>query len=148
MAYADIPDAESWRSRERWLQEMEESAQHPYASYFVSAQGTFLARDMDLAFCAGAWAAVIIIAHAVIDATLRDTETGDYQSSSHKLFGDDDDLQWLRRRRNLLVHVREEQTTIEEAELHRIEENYESLEPDAQRAVRLAFRVMYANPGT
>ena len=103
---------------------------------------------MDLTFCAGAWAAVIIIAHAVIDATLRDTESGDYQSSSHKLCGDDDDLQWLRRRRNLLLHVREDQTTIDEAELHRIEENYASLEPDARRAVQLVFRVMYANPGT
>jgi len=148
MAYADIPDPETWHSRERWLQDMEESAQHPQASYLVSAQGTFLSRDMDLAFCSGAWAAVIIIAHAVIDATLRDTESGDYQSSSHKLFGDDDDLQWLRRRRNLLIHVREDQTTIDEAELHRIEENYASLEPDARRAVRLVFRVMYANPGT
>ena len=49
MAYADIPDPEIWHSRERWLQEMEESAQHPQASYLVSAQGTFLSRDMDLA---------------------------------------------------------------------------------------------------
>jgi DNA-directed RNA polymerase specialized sigma24 family protein len=103
---------------------------------------------MDLVFCAGAWAAVIIIAHAVIDAWLRDTETGDYNSSSHQLFGDDEDLQWLRKKRNQLVHVREEQKTIDEAELHRIEENYESLEPDARRAICLVFRVMYANPGT
>ncbi len=103
---------------------------------------------MDIAFCAGAWSAVIIIAHAVIDAWLRDTEIGDYKSSSHQLFGDDENLQWLRKRRNQLVHVREDQTTIDEAELHRIEENYESLEPEARRAVRMVFRVIYANPGT
>ena len=148
VAYADIPDPETWRFRERWLQETEESFQHPQASYLLSAQGTFLSRDMDIAFCAGAWAAVIIIAHAVIDAWLRDTEIGDYKSSSHQLFGDDENLQWLRKRRNQLVHVREDQTTIDEAELHRIEENYESLEPEARRAVRMVFRVIYANPGT
>ncbi len=148
MAYANIPDPEIWRSRERWLQETEESFQHPLASYLLSAQGTYLSRDMDIAFCAGAWAAVIIIAHAVIDAWLRDTEIGDYKSNSYKLFGDDTDLQWLRKRRNQLVHVREDQTTIDEAELHRIEENYQSLEPEARRAVRLVFRVMYASPGT
>ncbi len=148
MAYADLPDDETWRSREQWIQELEESFQHPEASYLVSAQGTYLSRDMDLAFCAGAWAAVIIVAYAVIDATLRDTETGDYKSSSQQLFGDDDELQWLRKKRNLLVHVREDQTTIDEAELHRIVENYASLEPDARRAARLVFRVMYASPGT
>lgn len=148
MAYADIPGAETWRFREQWLQELEEAFQHPQASYLVSAQGTYLSRDMDLAFCAGAWAAVIILAHAVIDATLRDTETGDYKSSSQQLFRDDDELQWLCKKRNLLVHVREDQTTIDEAELHRIVEKYASLEPDARRAVRLVFRVMYASPGT
>ena len=147
MAYADIPDPEIWRSREKWLQETEDSFQSRLASYFFSAQGTFLSRDMDLAFCAGAWAAVIIMAQAVIDSWLRDTETGDYKSSSHKLFGNDEDLQWLRKTRNLLVHVREDQTTIAEAEMDRIEDKYEALEPKARRAVRLAFRVMYANPG-
>jgi hypothetical protein len=81
MAYVDIPESGIWCSRERWLREIEESARHPQASYLLSAQGTFLLRDMDVAFCAGAWAPVIIIAHAVIDAILRDTEACDYQSS-------------------------------------------------------------------
>ncbi|HKI44607.1 MAG TPA: hypothetical protein VKA08_04645 [Balneolales bacterium] len=148
MAYADRPDSETWQAREKWLQETEESFQHPLASYLLSAQGTYLARDMDITFCAGAWAAVIIIAHAVVDAWLRDTELGDYKSSSYKLFGEDEDLHWLRKRRNQLVHVHENQTTFDEAELHRIEENFESMEPEARRAVRIAFRVMYASPGT
>jgi hypothetical protein len=148
MAHADIPDTGTWKARERWLQEEEESFQNPLASYLLSVQGTFLSRDMDIAFCAGAWAAVIIIAHAVVDAWLRDTETGDYKSKSYELCGEDEELHWLRKRRNQLVHVRENQTTIEEAELHRIEENYGSLEPDARRAIRIVLRVMYANPGT
>jgi len=148
MACAYFPEKKTWHEREQWLIELEKTIQHPQASYLLSAQGTFLSRDMDIAFCSGAWAAVIILAHAVIDATLRDTEFGDYKSSFYKLFGDNEELQWLRKVRNSLVHVRENQTTIEEAELHRIEENYESLEADARRAVRLAFQVLYANPGT
>ena len=148
MAYANIPDTDTWNARERWLQESEESFQHPLASYLLSAQGTYLSRDMDIAFCAGAWVAVIIIAHAVVDAWLRDTETGDYKCSSYKLFGEDEEFHWLRKRRNQLVHVSENQTILDEAELHRIEENYESLEPEARRAIRIAFSVMYASPGT
>lgn len=148
MAYADIPDIQTWQAREKWLQETEESFQHPLASYLLSTQGTYLVRDMDISFCAGAWAAVIIIAHAVVDAWLRDTEICDYKSSSYKLFGEDDDLQWLRKRRNQLVHVSADQTTFEEAELHMIEENFESMEPEARRAARIVFRVMFANPGT
>ncbi len=103
---------------------------------------------MDIAFCAGAWAAVLIIAHAVADAWLRDTEIGDYKSNSFKLFGEDEDLHWLRKKRNQLVHVRENQTTFDEAEMHMIEGSFESLESEARRAVRIAFRVMYSSPGT
>jgi hypothetical protein len=148
MAYADQPDNKTWREREQWLQELEESFQHPRASYLLSAHGTFLSRDLDLAFCAGAWAAVIIIAHAVIDAVIRDTKCGDYKTSSFHLFGNDEDLQWLRKTRNALVHVKEISDIIDESELHRIEKNYESLEKDARRVVGLVFRAMYANPGT
>ncbi|WP_028313512.1 hypothetical protein [Desulfatibacillum aliphaticivorans] len=148
MAYAEIPDIQTWKAREKWLQEVEESYQHPLASYLLSPQGVYLSRDMDLAFCAGAWVAVIIIAHAVADAWLRDAELGDYKSNSFQLFGEDEDLQWLRKRRNQMVHVREDQSLIDDGELHKIEENFESLEPEAERAVRIAFKVMYDNPGT
>ena len=148
MAYADPPDLSTWRAREEWLQQLEDSYEHPRASYLLSAHGTFLSRDIDLAFCAGAWAAVIILAHSAIDAIIRDTETGDYKSKPSKVFGSDPDLQWLRKTRNLLVHVNKKSAVIDESELHRIEERYAGLERDARRAVELVFRVMYANPGT
>ena len=65
-----------------------------------------------------------------------------------KLFGEDDELHWLRKRRNQLVHVRENQNIFNDAELHKIEENFGSMELDAKRAVRIVFKIMYANPGT
>ena len=145
MAYADLPDQNTWRAREQWLQRLEESCQDPGAEcYLVSAHGTFLSRDMDLAFCAGAWVAVIVLAHSAIDAIIRDTETGDYKSKPYQLFGSDPDLQWLRKKRNLLVHVKKTSAVIDEGELDRIEEQYARLEKDARRAVGLVFRVMYA----
>jgi hypothetical protein len=50
---------------------------------------------------------VLVLCHAAIDATIRDTETGDCASNSKKLFGGDGYLEWLRKKRNRLVHVSE-----------------------------------------
>jgi hypothetical protein len=148
MAYADYPSQEIWQQREQWLQETEESFQHPLGSYELSAHGIFVSRDLDLAFCSGAWVAVIILSHVIIDAVVRDTEFDDYKSSSFKLFGDDTELHWLRMKRNELVHVREVSSVIDPGELDKIESYYGAMEEDARRAVKSVFRIMYANPGT
>ena len=87
---------------------------------------------------------VIILCHAAIDATIRDTETGDYASNSKKLFGGDIDLEWLRKIRNRLVHVSPESNP----KLGDFDVYQESLETDAMRAVQLLFCIIYASPGT
>jgi len=148
MAYADYPDQRTWRQREQWLQETEESFQHPQASYMMSAHGIFVSRDLDLAFCAGAWVAVIILSHTIIDAVVRDTEFDDYKSSSFKLFGDDEELHWLRMKRNELVNVKEISSVINPGELDKIESYYKAMEEDARRAIKTVFRIIYASPGT
>jgi len=88
---------------------------------------------------------VIILAHAVIDGTIRDTESGDYRSSSKTIFDGDPDLEWLRKRRNSLVHVRED---YDPSEFDAMDGYPMSLEDDARRAMILVFRTFYANPGT
>src|SRR5271169_1321457 len=80
------PDSRIWLERYEWLRATEGSAQHPSASYLLSSQGTFICYDLEIAYCAGAWVSVIILAHAAIDATMRDTESGDYRSDSKALF--------------------------------------------------------------
>jgi hypothetical protein len=94
-----------WQDRLNWLETLEQKHNHSSASYLVSEHGILLTYDVHKSFCAGAWVSVIVLCHAGIDATIRDTETGDYTSNSKKLFGADKDLEWLRKKRNQLVHV-------------------------------------------
>lgn len=133
-----------WTQRADWLSSIKESSSHPCASYLISEQATLLTYDLHRAFCAGAWVSVIVSCHAAIDATIRDTETGDYNSNSKKIFGGDPDLEWLRKKRNRLVHVSEDGAP----KLGDFDIYHDSLEADARRAVRLLFRVIYASPGT
>jgi hypothetical protein len=150
MAYSDHVLKEIWEERYRWLRQMDHDSQHPLASYMVSPQGTFISYDVETAFCAGAWVSVIVLTHAAIDATIRDTEVGDYRSNSKVIFDNDPELEWLRKTRNSLVHVSEDGKSkfLPEGDMHNIADYHEALEKEAQRAIRLLFKVIYANPST
>ena len=150
MAYADHVPREVWDARYDWLRQVEEECQHPLASYLLSSQGIFIAYDIEAAFCAGAWVSVIVLAHAAIDATMRDTEVLDYRSNSKAIFNDDPDLEWLRKTRNALVHVSEggQSKFLPEGEMDNVAEYHESLEEAAEKSIRLLFKAIYASPGT
>ncbi|MGA2555564.1 MAG: hypothetical protein ABSG04_04745 [Verrucomicrobiota bacterium] len=145
MSYGDPVPKEVWDERYAWIRTLEESERHALASYVLSSQGVFIAYDLEIAFCAGAWVSVIVLAHAVIDATLRDTELGDYASNSKKVFGGNAELEWLRKFRNSLVHVRE---GYDPSDLDKLDSYHAMLEDDARRAMKLVYRTIFANPGT
>ena len=150
MAYADYVNETVWNERYDWLRETEETEAGVWGSVDLSSQGVLLAYDIEIAFCAGAWLSVIVLAHAAIDATIRDTQSGDYGSGSFRILGEDEDLQWLRRLRNQLLHVSSPDSPKalpEEAESD-VAAYQESLEPHARRAVTLMFRTIYASKGT
>jgi hypothetical protein len=150
MAYADHVSEIVWNGRYDWLRQTEEREAGVWGSILLSPQGTLLSYDLEIAFCAGAWVSVIVLAHAAIDATIRDTELGDYDSNSKKIFGNDSDLQWLRVLRNRLVHVSspDRELALSEESLNDVAAFQESLEADARRAISLVFRSIYASPGT
>lgn len=150
MAFADHVPVELWKERYSWLRNIEDTEVNPMASYLLSAQGTFVTYDLEIAFCAGAWISVIVLAHAAIDATIRDTETGNYKANSKASFGGDPDLEWLRKKRNMLVHVSDSSSkhAIPISDLHNIDQYHDSLEEGAKRAMKLVFRTIYADPGT
>jgi hypothetical protein len=151
MAYAEHIDKALWDQRLKWLEATEEREAGNWGSILLSPQGTFLTYDIQAAFCAGAWISVIVLSHAAIDATIRDTELGDYKINSKQLFGGNSDLEWLRTLRNRLVHVSDpegKQSYFSEKELEDIATFHDGLEEEAKRAVTLVFRIIYANPGT
>ena len=54
---------------------------------YALEEDLLLSYDVEIAFCAGAWLSVIVLAYAVIDATIRDTESGDYEGSTKNYSG-------------------------------------------------------------
>jgi hypothetical protein len=100
--------------------------------------------DLQCAFCAGAWIAVVVLAAAAIDAHLHDAEgfTGNAKRAIDEA-GADLQLHTLRKRRNALIHSDPDSPaiTVDQQWSERVR-----LEEDARLAVELVFRVFYANP--
>ena len=106
--------------------------------------------DLQAIYCAGVYLTVVILACTIIDAHLREVEGGEkYEGGIQAAFSEltsISGLDWLRKRRNHLVHFRERPTptiTVEDQYLER--KNHEA---DACRAIELVSRVLFENPWT
>jgi hypothetical protein len=147
MDHLEHPSRGTWERRRAWFEHVEESARGG-GSFLVSEQACALAADVQAAFCAGAWAAVIMLAIAVVDAALREVEVPGFSGSTKDLIaaaGANQNLQTLRVRRNTLVHVNPAQPalTVDEQWTDRAE-----LEREACSAVQSMFEAFYLSPGT
>ena len=107
-----------------------------------STHGLLLLIDIEAAFCAGAWLSVIVMSYAVIDATLRHIVTGDYEAKGAELYGNDVDLDWLRKLRNDIVHTSPPgaPSKLWSASATDLVSHHATLESTAQRAVSLVYR--------
>jgi hypothetical protein len=115
-------------------------------SYLLSEQACALLAEVQSVFCAGAWAAVKIIAMAVIDAQLRETEIPGFKGNTKELLdaaGANPALQQLRKDRNELVHLRESNPalTVDQQWMSR-----EELEKEARDAVKLMLEAFFIGP--
>jgi len=146
MDWLEYPGKELWESRERWCEEVNESYEGE-GSYLVSEQACALAGEVQTAFCAGAWIAVIVLAIAVIDAQLRETELPGFKGSTKELLASinaNPNLQKLRERRNAVIHVDPENPAIT---VDQQWTNRTILEQEARQAIRLMFETFYMSPG-
>ena len=147
MAWLECPSKELWESREKWFQELAESYEG-VGSYIVSEQACALLGEVQNAFCAGSWVAVIVLAISVVDAQLRETELSGFKGSAKKLLENlemNPDFQRLRERRNAIVHVDPENPAIT---VDHQWANRHELEKEARQAVELMFKAFYISPGT
>ncbi len=85
---------------------------------------------------------------SIIGAQLRETEVPRFKGSTKKLLEEanaDPEIDWLRRRRNALVHVNPDNpaVTVDRQWLDRANQ-----EADARKAVRLMFEAFYMSPST
>jgi hypothetical protein len=137
MEQLERPDEITWDERRLWF-EAREAQVGRGGTGALSEQACALMIDLQAVFCAGAWAAVVILAAVIVDAQLREVRGGPERPAASE-------RQWLRRLRNALVH--EDPTkpgfTLEDHWTRRGQ-----WEANARRAVEAALAALYPPPGT
>lgn len=116
------------------------------AEQIISSHALLIEVDLRLAFCAGAWLSVIVLACAAVEAQARQVTVNNYTLSAHDLFADNPELQWLRSLRNELVHAGEPGT---KSRLWKIGggdigANHSALEEESTKAIKVMFKAIYA----
>ncbi len=138
MEQLDRPEAVVWDQRRLWF-EGREAARGRAGAPAPSEQACALMIDLQAAFCAGAWSAVIVLAAAIVDAQAPAgaDRRADIPGVERKT------LRWLRGLRNRLVHEDpgSPAITIEDHWLNR-----DTWERWARRAVEAALDALYPAP--
>ena len=124
------PDAKIWAARGAWFWRAHDANAGPQSLQLDSRAGALL-HELETVFCAGAWAAVVILAWTIVEAQTRAMARGG------RIEAEGADLDWLRERRNRLVHVAAGED-IDEA----LDEAAQ--EAVAQGAVRIVFKTLFA----
>lgn len=142
MIHLECPSSEMWELRREWFEQKAEPPDD--GGYLLSEQACAVVADLQCAFCAGAWIAVVVLAAAAIDAHLHGAEglTGNAKRVIDEA-GADPQLHMLRKRRNALIHSDPDSPAIT------VDQQWSErgkLEDDARHAVDLVFRVFYDNP--
>lgn len=109
--------------------------------YVLGEHATALLVDLQSVYCVGAYLSVIIIGCAIVDTHLRETEFLDSRQgmkSAFNLSEHRDELEWLRRRRNALVHFEKEPAITVDDHWN----NRETHEADAKRAIAIVANVL------
>ena len=124
------PATATWRARNAWFWQAHDVNAGPHPLDLDPREAALLG-ELELLFCVGAWASVVIVGWALVEAAERAASRGDERPAP--------DVDWLRERRNRLVHVSAgaAETPDESA-----------LEALAQGAVRIVFKTLFARAWT
>jgi hypothetical protein len=132
--------------RQRWLANARTRYGAPHSLLHLSTHGLLLQRDIERAFVGGAWAAVVILAQAVIEATMRDLITGDYDARAASLFEGSPRLDRIRLLRNDLLHPQPPgaPSRVWGIDGGDIVANHDALETEAKHAVEYMLYVVFS----
>jgi hypothetical protein len=132
-------------SRESWFSQTHEAERKHFSALHLSSHGLLLQLDIRRAFVAGAWASAIVMAQAVIEATIRDLGTKDYEMKAKQLFKGNPELERIRSLRNELLHPQMPGTPSLIWVLPNGDYSacHAALEGDAKQAIQLMFRAIY-----
>lgn len=147
MEHLDFPDKAIWNERNDWFNDLIELKQG-LGSYFVSEQARALFSELHAVYCCGAWHTVVVLSVSIIDAQLREYELPDHKGSTFDLakqINFNPDFDWLRKKRNKLVHIDIENpaATTDDYFLKKPE-----MQDDAKRSIELVCEAPFLSPGT
>lgn len=147
MDHISYPHLEVWQTRRDWFESVFDIDGRGGA-YTTGEHATGLLVDLQAIYCAGAFVSVIIMACTIADAQLREAELGEnfeggmmaaFDQSSHS-----SELEWLRKRRNELVHFKKSRRLAITVEDHYL--NREQHQIDAKRSINIVAAVLFENP--
>ena len=150
MDHLECPSEEDWTRRREWFEALFDFERRPGNCYIVSEQALGLLIDLQAVYCSGAYVACIILACTIIDTHIRDAEIGPtFDGSIQAAFETSryaQELEWLRVRRNRLVHFKEAKGAAITVDMQYADRSVH--EQEAQRVITLVADVMFENPGT
>jgi hypothetical protein len=131
MEHLDYPELDIWEERRQWFEALEAERGRGGAAGALSEQACALMLDLQAVYCAGAWAAAIILAATIVDSQGRLTRADPALA---------EEVAWLRQTRNVLVHENPKlpAITVEDQWLNR-----RAWERDARRAIAVAMAALY-----
>ena len=135
--WLELPSKETWDARRLLFESLENTFVDERASYGLSEQACALVGEVQIAFCAGAWVTVLVMAIAVVESHMGEFGYSDLT--------DNPALQNLRKRRNSIVHFQEKHPgiSVDQQWVNRVQ-----LESEAKEAIKLMFEVFYSDVGT
>ena len=142
MEHLDYPDQGAWEARRQWFEDLE-AARARAGAAAPSEQACALMIDLQATFCAGAWAASVILAAAIVDSQAREAKSLGLGHKGEVPGLERGELRWLRDLRNRLVHEDRDKPVIV------IEDQWtrrKAWERHARRAIGAAFSALY--PGS
>lgn len=124
------PDAKAWDARGAWFWRAHDANAGPHP-LDLGPRAEALLHELEVVFCAGAWAAVVILAWTIVEAETRAL------ARAGRVGSEAPDIDWLRERRNRLAHVGPAEQSNETLDDR-------PLEATAQGAVRIVFKTLFA----
>lgn len=147
MDQLEHPDPRTWEKRSRWFDDVFDIERRG-GGYIIGEQATGLLVDLQACFSAGAFISCIILSAAIVDAHLIEVEWGEgFSGGMKKSFTASrfvEELEWLRTRRNRLVHFRHSDELPISVDSQWSDRERHELE--AVRAIKLVADVLYENP--
>lgn len=127
------PDPTLWQARADWFWRAHDINAGPHALE-LQPQASLLLAELEAVFCAGAWAAVVILSWALVEAAQR--AAARTLAARGEELRPEPDVDWLREQRNALVHIADDSG--------REPPDEQDLEVIAQGAVRIVFKTLFA----